>query len=190
MNILVGPNNCGKSTIIGAFRVLASGLRRARSKSATVVDGPNGPVFGYVLSADDFPVSIENVHTDYDDIDTMVRFRFSNGTALILYFPVKGEYSLIPEGFSHIRTPSQFRSLFPITVGVIPILGPLEHNETLVTEDTVRRELGTHRASRHFRNYWHLYKEGFSDFCGLIKQSWPGMEIRDPPTVDLWQKTV
>ncbi|MGD0947393.1 MAG: AAA family ATPase [Candidatus Binatia bacterium] len=30
MNVLVGPNNSGKSTVIGAFRVLAAALRRAR----------------------------------------------------------------------------------------------------------------------------------------------------------------
>jgi predicted ATPase len=31
MNTLVGPNNAEKSTIIGAFRVLDAGLRRATS---------------------------------------------------------------------------------------------------------------------------------------------------------------
>ena len=30
LNILVGPNNCGKSTVIGAFRVL--GLTRFRGR--------------------------------------------------------------------------------------------------------------------------------------------------------------
>src|SRR5437016_2830482 len=42
VNILVGPNNCGKSTIIGAFRVLSAGLRRARSqKPERVIVGNN-----------------------------------------------------------------------------------------------------------------------------------------------------
>ena len=29
-NILVGPNNSGKSTVLGAFRILAEGIRKAR----------------------------------------------------------------------------------------------------------------------------------------------------------------
>ena len=33
MNILVGPNNSGKSTIIGAVRALAAALRVARSRN-------------------------------------------------------------------------------------------------------------------------------------------------------------
>jgi len=45
-NILVGPNNCGKSTIIGAFRLLEVGLRRARRKNPDLVSGPNGEAFG------------------------------------------------------------------------------------------------------------------------------------------------
>jgi predicted ATPase len=35
-NVLVGPNNAGKSTVLGAFRILSEGLRRARSKSTTL----------------------------------------------------------------------------------------------------------------------------------------------------------
>ena len=47
-NVLVGPNNSGKSTIVGAFRILHEGLRKARAKSpervqvddiVTLVDG-------------------------------------------------------------------------------------------------------------------------------------------------------
>jgi AAA15 family ATPase/GTPase len=34
MNVLVGPNNCGKSTILGAFRILAAGMAKARHSKA------------------------------------------------------------------------------------------------------------------------------------------------------------
>ena len=40
-NVLVGPNNAGKSTIIGAFRILAEGLRRAKARNPTPI-GVNG----------------------------------------------------------------------------------------------------------------------------------------------------
>ena len=44
--------------------------------------------------------------------------------------------------------------------------------------------MSTHRASRHFRNYWHYYPEYFDDFAKLVKETWPGMEIRPPELVD------
>jgi predicted ATPase len=46
-NVLVGPNNCGKSTIIGAFRVLAEALRTARSKSPERIPLGDSVVRGY-----------------------------------------------------------------------------------------------------------------------------------------------
>ena len=61
MNILVGPNNCGKSTILGAFRALDAAIRRARSKSAEIVPGPDGEVFGHRITEESLPISIENV---------------------------------------------------------------------------------------------------------------------------------
>jgi predicted ATPase len=39
-NILVGPNNSGKSTILAAFRILAAALRKATSRRSEMVRGP------------------------------------------------------------------------------------------------------------------------------------------------------
>jgi len=88
MNIPVGPNNCGKSTIVGAFRLLASSLRRARGRQPQYLIGPNAlRYYGYNLAEENLPVSIENVHTDYADTDTQIIFRLSNSNLLRLYFP-------------------------------------------------------------------------------------------------------
>src|SRR3954452_8732514 len=48
-NILVGPNNAGKSTILAAFRILAAGMRRAYSRNPEVIRGPTdmGMTHGY-----------------------------------------------------------------------------------------------------------------------------------------------
>lgn len=41
-NVLVGPNNSGKSTILGAFRILAEGIRKASSREPELIIGPDG----------------------------------------------------------------------------------------------------------------------------------------------------
>ncbi len=41
-NVLVGPNNSGKSTILGAFRILAEGIRRVSSRNPEHIDLPDG----------------------------------------------------------------------------------------------------------------------------------------------------
>ncbi len=48
-NVLVGPNNAGKSTILGAFRILSEAIRKARSRKPTFVPGPYGRTQGYTV---------------------------------------------------------------------------------------------------------------------------------------------
>jgi energy-coupling factor transporter ATP-binding protein EcfA2 len=187
MNILVGPNNSGKSTILSAFRVLAAGLRRARAKNPEFIEGPKGHCHGYSLSGEALPISIENVHTDLNEIDTHVLFRLSNGNNLRLFFPRDGGVLLIPEPTGRMgKGTSGFKQAFPISIGVVPVLGPVEHGESVLQDETIRTSLATHRASRHFRNYWWLYPEGFDDFADLLRKTWPGMDIERPQKVGTW----
>ncbi len=185
MNILVGPNNCGKSTILSAFRTLSAGIRRARAKSAEWISGPEGFTYGYKLSEDVLPISIENVHTDYEESDSTVNFRLSNGNKLQLFFPADGGCCFIPiSDHLTIRTPSQFKKSYPVSIGIVPVLGPVEHEEEILNEDTVRKGLSTHRASRHFRNSWYFFHDGFDEFAALVGKTWPGMEIEQAERSD------
>ena len=83
-----------------------------------------------------------------------------------------------------VRSPNTFKSAFPITIAIVPVLGPVEHNEVILSEDTVRNGLATHRASRHFRNYWRYNPKGFEDFADLVSKTWPGMQIERPERIE------
>ena len=180
-NILVGPNNNGKSTVIGALRLLATALRRARAHSPGWVQGERESVLGWELSGDTAPISLENVHTDYAATDTAITFELSNGNTLELFFPRDGGCRLIPTVTGlRVRTAAAFRDAFPFKIAVIPVLGPIEHREPLLKKETVQQNLTTHRASRHFRNYWYHYPEGFSEFADMIASSWPSMQMKRP----------
>jgi energy-coupling factor transporter ATP-binding protein EcfA2 len=182
MNVLVGPNNSGKSTIISALRILEVALRRARSKNAEQVRIPDGRHgYGHHLSLNQLSVSLENVATDYNSEDSRIEFRLSNRNKLHLYFPTDGGCTLYweTEGAA-VTTAGRFVTAFPITVQVVPVLGPLEHKEAYVTEETVREALSTHRASRHFRNYWRYYPDGWQLFADMIEATWAGMKIQRP----------
>lgn len=181
MNILVGANNCGKSTVISAFRILAAGLRRANARRPELVPSPAGRSFGYQLIDDELPVSLENVHTDYSDESSTIRFQLSNGNSLLLFFPISGGCSLLYEvSGRRPQTVSGFRAAFPVSVAAVPVLGPVEHNEPLIRVDTVNRHQYTHRASRHFRSYWFHNPDPFETFADLVRSTWPGMEILRP----------
>ncbi len=187
INLLVGPNNSGKSTILGAFRTLAAGLRVARSKSAERVRVSDEEILsGYIIKNELLPISLENVHTDYSNADTFISFNLSNGSRLKLIFPRTGGCYLIPKSRdgSLVTSPSSFRKHFPLDITVVPVLGPVEHREKQREKDTVVAGLSTHRASRHFRSYWNHFPQGFSEFADLVATTWPGMEIQPPELAD------
>ncbi|MNJ43555.1 hypothetical protein D3C77_385640 [compost metagenome] len=171
-NILVGPNNAGKSTVISAFRILEAALRTAGSRRPDFVpvDGTNK--LGHRIPVNGLPVSLENVHTDYAHTNTSISFRFSNSNQIFLNFPPDGGCVMTWEASGpSIRSALAFRKAFPFKVQVVPVLGPLEHEEPHVSEETVRRSLGTPSACRHFRNFWHQNPDGFDQFRDMLEKN-------------------
>jgi len=144
-NILVGPNNCGKSTILGAFRILAEAMRKARTRKPEIVDGPDGQMFGYSVDLSGIPIAMENVYYDYDDSEpASIRFHLSNGNELLLFFPELGACHLIcyPKG-KPIWNTTGFINAYNASIGFVPILGPVEHNEELYNREAARLALLT-----------------------------------------------
>lgn len=179
-NIFVGPNNAGKSTVISAFRILESALRTAGSRRPDFVSINGMRKLGHRIPVNSLPVSLENVHTDYVHTETSISFRFSNGNYIHLNFPDGGCIMTWEVQGPAIRTALGFRNTFPYRVQVVPVLGPIEHEEPTVTEETVRRSLGTPRACRHFRNFWYQNPEGFDKFRDMLERTWLGMSIGKP----------
>jgi len=183
MNILVGANNAGKSTLLNVVRALDVGLRRANSRRPKLLLGPDGEeLLGWEIDANSLPMSLENIHTDCDDdIDTFAGFQFTNGTSLILFFPPTGGCRLLARRGGSIS--KSLRDTLPYKIHCVPTLGPVEKDERLIEKATVLRNLETHRASRHFRNYWHHFPDGFDDFAALLASTWPGMTVTMPKLV-------
>ncbi|MCL4202434.1 MAG: AAA family ATPase [Pirellulaceae bacterium] len=180
-NVLVGPNNAGKSTVLAAFRILAMGLRKAYSRKPERVDGPNGPTHGYRIDVNEVAIAEENLFYNYDDAHpATVRFRLSNGNSLQIFIASQGSCTLIPQSERPCLSPSTFRKHFNCRIGFAPILGPVEHNELLFDKDAARRALFNYSASRNFRNIWHHYPDRFEEFRETLVRTWPGMDIQPP----------
>ena len=64
-NVLVGPNNSGKSTIIGAFRILAEGMRKALAKKPEYIHLPEEETWGYRVNLENLPIATENIFSNY-----------------------------------------------------------------------------------------------------------------------------
>jgi hypothetical protein len=53
------------------------------------------------------------------------------------------------------RRPTEVRAAFS-TIGVVPILSPIEHDEVVLTSDHIKDNLSSRIVSRHFRNQINL----------------------------------
>ncbi len=181
-NILVGPNNCGKSTVIGSLRLLDIAFRKARSTRAIsyiLKDGVSKT--GYLLNTSAIDVSTENVAFNYSHEEPLIIYIFSDGKRCEIVFAEDGDcyFSCYDNGVI-ITSPKAFLQSFSDTIKCVPILGPLEHNEEFVTKATVSSNIYTHRASRNFRNYWYHFPKDWDKFSKLINDTWPGMEVEKP----------
>jgi len=118
-NILVGPNNAGKSTILAAFRILAAAMRRANSRKAEPVNGPQGHTFGYPVDLSGISIAEENIFYNYDTSQAAtVKFTLSNKNTLHLYFPEQGTCYLILDAVDRLaRTPSTVPTTHPGNTG-------------------------------------------------------------------------
>lgn len=190
-NVLVGPNNAGKSTVIAAFRILAAAMRKAQSRRAEIVVGPLGPTRGYHIDMRPISVAEENIFFNYDDDEpAFIKFTLSNDFTLTLYFPDRGACNLIADAAGKvIESPSVFKSNFNCQIGFVPILGPVEHNELLYEKEAARLALFNYRAARNFRNIWYHYPELFTEFQNLLRTTWPGMDILPPELEHIDGKT-
>lgn len=181
-NVLVGPNNAGKSTVIGALRILGEGIRKAHARKAEYLDTAVHRGYGYRVDLKDLPISTENIFTDYDETEpASVEFEITPGGKLKLIFPESDSCIFVADtGTRPPLTPSEFRRAFDLTLSFVPVLGPVEHNEQLYLEEAAKRALQTHRAARNFRNIWYHYPDKFEEFSALIEQTWQGTIIRKP----------
>lgn len=181
-NIMVGPNNAGKSTILAAFRILAAGLRKANTRKPQFVNGPEGQSLGYYVDLTALSIGEENIFYNYDESKpATVTFTLNSKKNLVLYFPEAGSCILIANDPNRqVLSPAVFRSAFKCPIGFVPILGPVEHKERLYEKEAARLALFNYRAARNFRNIWHHYPEKFESFRGMLRQTWPGMDIERP----------
>lgn len=181
MNIMIGNNNSGKTTIISALRLLAVALEHGKKKKPNIrkYDRWNKV---YDIPKSKLPIPLENIQNDYhENDDSYIEFTFENNAVLRLFFPDIGECSFVTDidGYE-VHNKSNFCKYFSATAIQIPILGPLEDEEKMLKDDTIAKGVGTQRASRHFRNQWHRDEDKFDYFAKLIRDTWAGMEINKP----------
>ncbi|CAN2535542.1 hypothetical+protein [Methylocapsa aurea] len=182
MNVLVGPNNAGKSTILDGFRALSAAVKFASRRNPSALSVRGRLVTGWDVPWSLIPISAANIHSDYrDDAETSITFTLISGRKIRLSFYENARAILsIEDGLQAIRNTSQFKRNFPIAINSIPTLGPLEEEERLLTDEYVERWRSSRLSHRMFRNIWYRQQDKFDEFKMIVEETWHGMSVRPP----------
>jgi AAA15 family ATPase/GTPase len=98
VNILVGPNNTGKSSVLDAFRALGAAQTFASRRNPTPINIDGETVSGYEIPRNQIPIPLENIHSDYhSDQETSVTFQIENGNRLKLWFLDNSRCALVAD---------------------------------------------------------------------------------------------
>jgi ABC-type multidrug transport system ATPase subunit len=163
---LVGPNNAGKSTLIAALRAGANMLRianRLRAMDSREVDLSIRQ--GHAFSAEQIGLVQENLRHEFHQVETRMRLVFDAGAELIAVWPAGDDsngFFFVRDKDKTLRRPIEVREAFP-TVGLIPVLSPVEHDEDVLSDSHVRANLDGRLASRHFRNQLYRLQLDFDE---------------------------
>ena len=137
-------------------------LRIAGRTRATETRSIDGHVrLGHAFLGDHVGLTEENLRHEFREIPTTMTLTFGNKAELAVVWEV-GQ-----QGFFYLRhddvglhEPRAVREVFP-SVGIVPVLSPIDPQEELLTEKHVRANLDGRLASRHFRNQ-----------LGLLDREW------------------
>lgn len=178
-NILVGPNNAGKSSILDAMRIVSGVQRHARRLRPKLIRTRAREAWGYEVPDNAIPVNIANVVHNYGDEDAVIDFVHENRRTLTIEMhPTRITRAYIDNPGKLTSTGKAYFSGFPLEPIIVPTLSPFEVEEEYVTDETVDRNRGGRLASRHFRNTWYRSTpEEFDRFSEIIKETWPGVSI-------------
>lgn len=176
---LIGPNNAGKSTLVAALRTAASMLQHARQRKPDDyrLHGATHH-HAYTFSSERHGLKDQNLAFEMRaDREVSIGLFFDDRSSLRAVWPAEHEedgrpfFYLLDRTGVQPRRPTDVRAAFP-AISTIPVLSPVEAEESVLSEDYVRGNLGTRLSSRHFRNQLALLKgggESAPDWDGLLE---------------------
>lgn len=187
--VIVGRNNAGKSTVIEALRLVSlvsNRLGKVNFRDAPTWTNLSRRSRGIRPSLEDAGFDFTNAFHRYKSPPAEIIAEFTNGCKInILIGPDSDIHSRIyKENGSLITSKSTAATIAIAPVAILPPIGPLVSEETVLSADRIRKMLNTPFASQHFRNQLHYNPSSKERFIEYVSETWPGIRIHGLETSD------
>ncbi|TIV66592.1 MAG: hypothetical protein E5V74_06645 [Mesorhizobium sp.] len=182
-NILAGPNNCGKSSIIDSIRILVSCLRSTKRQTPEILQLGDGRIVdAHIVPEHRIGINLANSIHNYNDEDATIEVTLQDGSkATVLLSRIRPIRFFVEQDGKRLNSASRFNAAFPLNCSIVPTLGPLEQDEHWVEDETIQKGEATRISSRHLRNVWYRKSASqFAAFAADVAEAWKGIEIQKP----------
>ena len=180
--VVVGKNNAGKSTVVEVLELISTVTKRG---SGNFGFGPKwldvpGHLRCMPASIAHLDLNMETVFHQYGEPPAEITATFEGGVIVKVYVgPEQTIYATFETEKTWVRTYSDFSKLSLPAIYTLPQVGPLLHEEHLLSDGYIKTNLYSRLSSRHFRNQISRSPEGFSDFKNLAESTWHGLRVED-----------
>jgi predicted ATPase len=179
VTVVVGKNNAGKSTIVEALNLVAAAVNR---KSANFTLPPKQldlPRFrrGFTPSISHLDINLRTIFHRYGAAPAMVTATFEGNVTVKVFVHEEGAFATIDNKGEEIRSAGALTGAGLPGIHVLPQIGPLQTEETYLTDDYVSSNFYTRLSSRHFRNQMYRNPDNFNAFKELAESTWHGLRI-------------
>lgn len=182
LNIIVGTNNAGKSTIVEALSIISTVSNRFRNLPMKNTPGwlnIGGRNRGFSPSLKDIDLNYDTMFHSYHEPPALLKVTFNNDIRLDVY--LGGENKVY--GIFYNPSDQMFRNKSKLLdvdiphIGILPQVGPVKVQEEILTPEYIRSAMNSKIGFTHFRNQLHLYSRLFKKFQELVSISWPGIIV-------------
>lgn len=186
LNLLVGPNSAGKSTLLSALRLYEACARQAmrlRPQANFTHDGRS--VVGYAVPTVGFEILHESVSHEFRGRPSQMTVHLSNRARLtVVWTHTEPPFFYVESspGIQARTIPDVRKSL--VVPAVVPSLTPLEQEEQVLSPEYVKKHQSSRLSGRHFRNQLRLlHAAGEADDFEQHCATWvPELELEAPST--------
>ncbi|HCE56331.1 MAG TPA: ATP-dependent endonuclease [Prolixibacteraceae bacterium] len=181
LNIVVGKNNAGKTTLIEALRLVSLVTRRYKTAPyKNVPDWLKIPRInsGISPSLAKIDFSYKNIFHSYGDPPATITAEFNNNTRIIIYFAGENKFhAVLFDENEKICKKDKIRELELPVLNILPQISPLLEDEKVLLEDYVRLNVDSSTSSRHFRNQLGYFHSFYYSFKETVESTWDGIEL-------------
>jgi predicted ATPase len=183
LNVIVGSNNAGKSSVVEALRITSFAVNRF--KSLTYRRAPEwldiSGNYGVSPSLKNAEINFDSICNQYNnDQPTIITANFIEGSSVTTYLNREAKvHSVIksPKG-KIISSRGEALKLDLPSVNILPQVGPLQRDEFILDVDYVKNAIGSALSPMHFRNQLNIFKEYFPEFQHVVANTWAGVMIQ------------